>query len=97
MAKVMIRCPATGRQVFTGIEIHPSSIAMLPPINTFLVCSMCGDTHVWSMLDVQLDCEPVERPKPPAPELQRLPRRLRQTTQPQDGPKPTRRILPRAS
>jgi hypothetical protein len=70
MARLMIRCPATGRQVFTGIETHPASIAMLPPINMHLICSLCGGTHVWSMLD--LVCEPVEQPEAPPPELQRL-------------------------
>jgi hypothetical protein len=97
MAKLMIRCPATGRPVFTGIETHPASIAMLPPVNTSLVCSLCGNTHIWSMLDVEFVCEPVDRTEPPTPELQLRLGHLRRTIRAGRDPRPTRRTLPRAS
>jgi hypothetical protein len=51
---VMIRCPATGRQAFTGIETNATSVNLIPPINTRLTCPSCGDTHVWSILDAEL-------------------------------------------
>jgi hypothetical protein len=54
MAMVMIRCPATGHQAFTGIETDASSVNFIPPINTRLKCPRCGDTHVWSILDAEL-------------------------------------------
>ena len=54
MAMVMIRCPATGRQVFTGIETNAASVNLIPPVNTRLNCPSCGDTHVWSILDAEL-------------------------------------------
>ena len=54
MAMVVIRCPATGRQVFTGIETSAASVNLIPPINTRLTCPSCGDTHVWSILDAEL-------------------------------------------
>jgi hypothetical protein len=54
MAMVMIRCPATGRQVFTGIETDATSVNFIPPINARLKCPRCGDTHVWSILDAEL-------------------------------------------
>jgi hypothetical protein len=54
MAMVMIKCVATGRQVFTGVETDPASVALIPPINAPLVCPACGDTHRWSMLDAEL-------------------------------------------
>lgn len=54
MAKVMIRCPATGHQAFTGIETSAASVNMIPPINTRLNCPCCGDTHVWSILEAEL-------------------------------------------
>ena len=54
MAMVMIRCPATGRPAFTGIETDASSVNFIPPINARLKCPECGDTHVWSILDAEL-------------------------------------------
>jgi hypothetical protein len=54
MAMVMIRCPATGRQAFTGIETSATSVNLIPPINSRLTCPCCGDTHVWSILDAEL-------------------------------------------
>jgi len=54
MAMVVIWCPATGRQVFTGIEMNAASVNLIPPINTRLNCPSCGDTHVWSILDAEL-------------------------------------------
>ena len=58
MGRVMITCPATGRQAFTGIETDPASVNLIPPVNTRLICPHCGRTHVWSMLDAELDGEP---------------------------------------
>ena len=54
MAMLMIRCPATGRQAFTGIETSAASLMLIPPINARLKCPCCGDTHVWSILDAEL-------------------------------------------
>ena len=54
MAMVMIRCPATGRPAFTGIETDASCVNFIPPINTRLKCPCCGDIHVWSILDAEL-------------------------------------------
>jgi hypothetical protein len=54
MGKVMITCPTTGRQAFTGIETDAGSVNLIPPINTRLKCPQCGRTHVWSMLDAEL-------------------------------------------
>jgi hypothetical protein len=33
MVMVMIKCVAAGRQVFTGVETDPASVALIPPIN----------------------------------------------------------------
>jgi len=54
MAMVMIRCPATGRQVFTGIETNATSVNLIPPVNARLNCPCCSHTHVWSILDAEL-------------------------------------------
>ena len=60
MAMVMIRCPKTGRLVFTGIETDVGSVNFIPPVNTQLKCTRCGDTHVWSILDAELVCGHLE-------------------------------------
>ena len=54
MSMVVIRCPSTGQQVFTGIETSAASVNLIPPINTRLSCPRCGDTHVWSILEAEL-------------------------------------------
>jgi len=55
MGRVMITCPATGRQAFTGIETDPDSVNLIPPINSRLNCPHCGRTHRWSMLEAELE------------------------------------------
>ena len=54
MGRVMITCPATGRQAFTGIETDPDSVNLIPPINARLKCPHCGRIHTWSMLEAEL-------------------------------------------
>ncbi len=84
MALVMITCPATKRQVSTGIETDPASIALLPPINARLNCPACGRVHTWSVLDAELVCEYFEtEPENPVVELQL--RRLLEKTSPDHG------------
>ena len=99
MAMVMITCPVTNRQVFTGIETDPASIAMLPPVNTRLVCPACGGTHVWSMLDADVAAAPVERPEVLGPELGYRLGRLRERLHgsARGGQRPRRRPLTGAS
>lgn len=55
MAMVMIRCPATGHQAFTGIETHPDSVPSIPPITVRMAsCPRCGQVHIWSILDAEI-------------------------------------------
>ena len=67
MAMVMITCPTTGNQAFTGIETVPESVNMIPPVNARVVCPRCGQTHIWSILDAELVngelAEPEELPQ----------------------------------
>jgi hypothetical protein len=60
MARVMITCPTTGSQAFTGIETDAESVNLIPPINARLICPNCGRIHVWSMLDAEVVPEPPE-------------------------------------
>ena len=46
MAIIMIRCPATGRGVSTGIEVV--STDQLPVVTGETVCPACGSVHEWT-------------------------------------------------
>lgn len=46
VAIIMIRCPATGRAVSTGIEVV--STDQLPVVTARLVCPACGSIHEWT-------------------------------------------------
>jgi hypothetical protein len=46
VAIIMIRCPATGRGVSTGIEVV--STDQLPVVTARLVCPACGSIHEWT-------------------------------------------------
>jgi hypothetical protein len=67
MARVMITCPTTGSQAFTGIETDAASVNLIPPINARLICPNCGHVHVWSMLDAEVVPEPIDGSDEPDP------------------------------
>jgi hypothetical protein len=48
MASVMILCPETRREVYTGIETDEASFAKLPDVPSRAQCPMCGREHIWS-------------------------------------------------
>ena len=49
MAKVMIKCPETGRLVYTGTAMSKASFESSPlKDNTLSRCPACGKNHVWS-------------------------------------------------
>jgi hypothetical protein len=45
---VVIRCPRTGRQVPTGLEIDEATWGSLPVVISRMTCPACGAEHVWS-------------------------------------------------
>jgi hypothetical protein len=53
MGKIMIKCPVTGKAVFTGIGTDKKSFD--DPSNTFennsIHCPHCMNNHVWSKKD----------------------------------------------
>jgi predicted RNA-binding Zn-ribbon protein involved in translation (DUF1610 family) len=51
---VIIRCPATGREVPTGITTDIATFSGLPKHTSKLECPVCGEVHVWSRKDVFL-------------------------------------------
>jgi hypothetical protein len=48
MGAVTIRCPRTGRQVPTGLEIDQATWESLPVVLSRMTCPACGAEHVWS-------------------------------------------------
>ena len=54
MASVMIDCPETGREIYTGIETDEASFAKLPDVLSRTQCSVCGQEHVWTRQDAWL-------------------------------------------
>jgi hypothetical protein len=47
MGSVMIRCPATGRPVRTGIEADARAFACSPVFFADAYCAQCHVTHRW--------------------------------------------------
>ncbi len=54
MASVMIACPETRREIYTGIETDEASFAKLPDVLSRTQCSVCGQEHVWTRQDACL-------------------------------------------
>jgi ribosomal protein S27AE len=54
MASVMIVCPETGREIYTGIETDETSFAKLPDVLSRTQCPICGHEHVWTRHDARL-------------------------------------------
>jgi hypothetical protein len=47
MAMLMIKCPHTGAELPTGIEIDEITFAHLPEVKAFAFCPSCGREHAW--------------------------------------------------
>lgn len=54
MSKLMILCPTTGQEVFTGIEIPSDTIAQIPEIVSRMTCPACNQEHAWSKKDARV-------------------------------------------
>jgi hypothetical protein len=52
MGIIMICCPATGRDVSTGIEM--SDVEQLPIVKAKMVCPACGCQHDWTKSEAWL-------------------------------------------
>jgi hypothetical protein len=46
MGIIMIKCPATGRGISTGIEVWATD--QLPIVTASTVCPACGRVHQWT-------------------------------------------------
>jgi len=63
MGIVMIRCPQTGHEIATGIEMDRVSFASTPVFFATTYCGVCKTDHQWFAKDAWV-CETL--PKPPA-------------------------------
>jgi hypothetical protein len=52
MGIIMIHCPATGRDVSTGIET--AGVEQLPNVKATMLCPVCGRVHDWTIDDAWL-------------------------------------------
>lgn len=61
MASVMIACPDTGEEIYTGIEIDQASFEKLPEIPSSLRCPACGARHFWTKRQAWLSVARVQQ------------------------------------
>ena len=61
---VMVRCPATGRELSTGVEMDAATFERLPDIQSQIKCPVCRLDHNWSTRAAWLG-----NPAPSAPTL----------------------------
>ena len=47
MSSLMIRCPKTGQNVWTGIETDLESLKSIPDTLFYAACPQCGFDHAW--------------------------------------------------
>jgi hypothetical protein len=55
---VMVRCPTTGSELSTGIEMDAATFEHLPEIRSQIKCPICRLDHVWSTREAWLDNPP---------------------------------------
>lgn len=48
MSSLMIRCPLTGLDVWTGVDTDPKSLEKIPDTYYFAACPHCRCEHLWS-------------------------------------------------
>ena len=57
MGRLMIRCPATGREISVGIEADNSRFRSSPVFFSRSYCTFCRTEHEWFAKDAWV-CEP---------------------------------------
>ena len=55
LGKVMVKCPATGRELSTGVEMDTITFQGLTAGSFQIKCPICGIDHTWSMRDAWLE------------------------------------------
>ena len=57
MSCLWIRCPKTGRAIFTGREVESASFRSSPVFFSHTYCTLCRETHEWFVKDAWV-CDP---------------------------------------
>lgn len=55
MARIMIKCPKTGKMVPTGMGTDRESFETSTFRDNAVQCAACGETHLWQGQDAVLD------------------------------------------
>jgi hypothetical protein len=55
MSRAMIRCPETGRMVYTGMDIDWDGLEAARFVGESMSCPRCGTVHAWNETDITLD------------------------------------------
>jgi hypothetical protein len=55
MAEVMIRCPATGRAIATGIDVDAAEFRRMPVFFCRSPCPHCKTSHEWFAREAWID------------------------------------------
>jgi hypothetical protein len=58
MTILKIRCPETGREISTGIDVDAKSFVSLPDKLPLSNCPVCGLEHVWLKCDERFVQDP---------------------------------------
>jgi hypothetical protein len=65
MGSVMVRCPATGHDIPTGIVTDRKSFAATPVFFARVRCPICHTEHEWFAKEAWVcDADPAPRPPP---------------------------------
>lgn len=51
---VMVRCPNTGHELSTGVEMDKATFQQLCDIRSQMKCPICGLDHIWSTREAWL-------------------------------------------
>ena len=54
MPQVMIRCPETDRDVYTGLNFDWNTLDWEPLGELSFTCAECGQDHIWTKEDAHL-------------------------------------------
>ena len=65
LSVLMFRCPKTGSELSTGIEMDVATFEQLPDIRSSIKCPVCALDHDWSTRDAWLGNRPPSAPALP--------------------------------
>jgi predicted RNA-binding Zn-ribbon protein involved in translation (DUF1610 family) len=60
MARIVITCPSTGKDVDTGMALPAATFPTVTLSQNRVPCPHCGQTHVWDKKDARLVKDPGE-------------------------------------